>query len=269
MNEQALVEKDQITIVTKRRLSDRIFRGVLIFGGTTAFFVLLAIFLYLVQRSAPVLREFGLGFVTNSIWYSGDGFSASSGSSDPAVFGLFPMAYGTLLIAVIAMVIAVPISVALALGITYYMPKSLAKIFTFIIDLGASIPSVVFGLWGLFVLVPHARYWAELLNRYLDWIPIFNVTFPSFDQSPFVAGLVLALMITPIVTSISREIFSQTPLELIQGAYALGATKSAMIRRLCFPSVAVELLVERCWAWAELWVKLSRYFLFFNFSTTK
>ena len=235
MGETRLHESDQITIVTKRRLSDRVFRGILIFGGTTAFFVLLAIFLYLVQRSLPVLREFGFGFVTKSIWYAGDGMSASSGSSDPAVFGLFPMAYGTILVSIIAMVIAVPISVALALGISFYLPRPISRVFTFIVDLAASIPSVVFGLWGLFVLVPHARYWAELLNRYLDWIPIFRVEFPSFDQSPFVAGLVLALMITPIVTSISREIFSQTPLELIQGAYALGATKAAMIRKIVLP----------------------------------
>jgi phosphate transport system permease protein len=212
---EALSKADQIVIVTKRRLSDRIFRSILIFGGLTSFFVLLAIFLYLVQRSLPVLREFGLGFATNSVWYSGDGFPASQGSSDPANFGLFPMAYGTILIALIAMAIAVPVSVMLALGISYYMPKRVASIVTFIVDLAASIPSVVFGLWGLFTLVPHARYWAQLLNRYLDWIPLFNVSFPSFDQSPFVAGLVLALMITPIVTSISREIFSQTPLELM------------------------------------------------------
>ena len=231
----AVTERDQIQIVTKRRLSDRIFRGVLIFGGTTSFFVLLAIFIYLVQRSLPVLREFGIGFVTSSVWNSGDGFPASQGSQDPAQFGLFPMAYGTLLVALTAMVIAVPISVLLALGISYYMPKRLSNLVTFIVDLAASIPSVVFGLWGLFVLVPHARYWALLLNRYLDWIPIFHVEFPSFDQSPFVAGLVLALMITPIVTSISREIFSQTPLELIQGAYALGATRAAMIRNIVLP----------------------------------
>jgi phosphate transport system permease protein len=225
----------QIEISTKRRLSDRIFRGVLIFGGLSSFFVLLAIFLYLVQRSLPVLKEFKLGFFTNSIWYSGDGNSASSGSLDPANFGLLPMLYGSLLVAVIAMCIAVPISVALALGINFYLPKRLASSFTFIVDLAASVPSVVFGIWGLFVLVPHARYWAALLNRYLDWIPLFNVSFPSFDQSPFVAGLVLALMITPIVTSISREIFSQTPLDLIQAAYALGATRAAMIRSVVLP----------------------------------
>jgi len=232
---ETLTQADQIEIVTRRRLSDKIFRGILIFGGTTSFFVLLAIFLYLVQRSMPVLREFGLGFATNSVWYSGDGYPASQGSADPANFGLFPMAYGTLLVALIAMVIAVPISVMLALGISYYMPKRLSGAVTFVVDLAASIPSVLFGLWGLFILVPHARYWAQLLNRYLDWIPIFDVSFPSFDQSPFVAGLVLALMITPIVTSISREIFSQTPLELIQGAYALGATRAAMIRNIVLP----------------------------------
>jgi phosphate transport system permease protein len=233
--EISLQERDQIVIVTRRRLSDRVFRAILVFGGTTAFFVLLAIFLYLVQRSFPVLREFGFGFVTNSVWYSGDGFSASSGSPDPANFGLFPMAYGTILVALVAMALAVPVSVLLAIGIAFYLPSAISRIFTFIVDLAASIPSVLFGLWGLFVLVPHARYWAELLNRYLDWIPIFNVGFPSFDQSPFVAGIVLALMITPIITSISREVFSQTPPDLIQGAYALGATRASMIRNIVMP----------------------------------
>jgi phosphate transport system permease protein len=222
-------------ITTTPRLSDRIFRAVMTFGGIFSFIVLAAIFAYLLLRSAPVLREFGLGFITNSQWVSGDGLPASAGSTDPAVFGLFPMLYGSTIIAVVAMLIALPISVALALGIVFYLPKKLSTTVTLITDLAASIPSVIFGLWGLFVLVPHAKYWAALLDRYLGFIPIFNSEFKVFDQSPFVAAIVLSIMITPIITSVAREIFSQTPLELIQGAYALGATKSATIRDVVMP----------------------------------
>lgn len=222
-------------ITTKPRRSDQIFRSIMTFGGLTAFIVLAIIALYLFTRSTPVLREFGWHFVSGSIWNSGDGFPASKGSESPAQFGLFPMLYGSFLIAVIAMFIAVPISVSIAIGIVFYLPKRISNIVTFFVDLSASIPSVIFGLWGLFVLSPHAAYWAKLLKKYLHAIPIFSVDFPSFDQSPFVAGLVLALMITPIVTSVSREIFSQTPIELVQGAYSLGANKSSMIRMVAIP----------------------------------
>jgi phosphate transport system permease protein len=222
-------------ITTTPRLSDRIFRSVMTFGGIFSFIVLAAIFAYLFLRSTPVFREFGLGFITNSQWVSGDGLPASAGSTDPAVFGLFPMLYGSTLIAVVAMLISLPISVALALGIVFYLPKKLSTTVTLITDLAASIPSVIFGLWGLFVLVPHAKYWAALLDQYLGFIPVFSSEFKVFDQSPFVASIVLAIMITPIITSVSREIFSQTPPDLVQGAYALGATKSAMIRSIVMP----------------------------------
>ena len=222
-------------ITTTPRLPDRIFRAIMTFGGIFSFLVLGAIFIYLFQRSAPVFQEFGFKFVTGSQWVSGDGLPASQGSQDPAVFGLFPMLYGSLLVAVVAMVIAVPISISLAFGIVFYLPKKLSTLFTLVTDLAASIPSVIFGLWGLFVLVPHASYWARLLNQYLGFIPIFSSEFSTFDQSPFVAGLVLSIMITPIITSVAREIFSQTPLELIQGAYALGATKAAMIKTVAMP----------------------------------
>jgi phosphate transport system permease protein len=230
-----VTEPERRVISTTPRVADRIFRAVMTFGGVFSFIVLAAIFFYLFQRSAPVFQEFGFKFISGSQWVSGDGLAASQGSTDPAVFGLFPMLYGSVLIAIVAMVIAVPISIALALGIVFYLPKRAATSFTLITDLAASIPSIIFGLWGYFVLVPHAVYWAQLLHRYLDFIPLFDVAYPTYDQSPFVAGLVLSIMIIPIITSVSREIFSQTPLELIQGALALGATKAAMIRTVAMP----------------------------------
>ena len=99
----------------------------------------------------------------------------------------------------------------------------------------ASFPSILFGLWGFIVLMPVAEVWAKYINKYLGWIPFFHVPSPAFARSPFIAGLVLAIMIIPIVTSVSREIFSQTPLDRIQAAYALGATRWAMIRAVALP----------------------------------
>jgi phosphate transport system permease protein len=103
------------------------------------------------------------------------------------------------------------------------------------IDLMAAFPSVLFGLWGFFVLENSGEYWAKLLSTYLGWIPIFKLPAPYVSRSPLIAGLVLAIMIIPIVTSVSREIFSQTPLDRIQAAYALGGTKFAMLRAVAFP----------------------------------
>jgi phosphate transport system permease protein len=104
-----------------------------------------------------------------------------------------------------------------------------------VIDLMAAFPSILFGLWGFFVLAPVGVYWAKLLHQYFGWVPFFKMEAPFFNRSPFIAGLVLAIMIIPIVTSISREIFGQTPLDRIQAAYALGATRFGMIRAVAFP----------------------------------
>jgi len=99
----------------------------------------------------------------------------------------------------------------------------------------AAFPSLLFGVWGFLVLMPSVEYWARLLNRHLGFIPAFEVYPPYFTRSPFVAGVVLALMIIPIITSISREIFAQAPLDRIQAAYALGATRWAMIKAVVIP----------------------------------
>jgi phosphate transport system permease protein len=99
----------------------------------------------------------------------------------------------------------------------------------------AAFPSILFGLWGFLVLMPSVEYWAKLLHRYLGFIPIFDVKIPIYTRSPFVAGVVLAIMIIPIITSVSREVFSQAPLDRIQAAYALGATRWAMIKAVVIP----------------------------------
>ena len=224
-----------MAIYVNRRLSDRAFRGVLIVGGVSAFVVLSGIFGYLAKSAMPILQAFGFKFFTGSSWYAGDGLLASEGSIDPATFGLFPMLWGSLLIALIAVALAVPLALGVSLAITFFLPKKIASVLTLFVDLIAAIPSIVFGLWGFFVLMPHGTLWAQWLNAHLGFIPVFKVEFEAFEQSPFMAGMVLAIMITPIITSISREIFSQVPPDLITGAHALGSSRWTMIRYVVLP----------------------------------
>jgi phosphate transport system permease protein len=145
------------------------------------------------------------------------------------------MLIGTIITALIAVVIGVPIAVATALFLNFYAPNFLKGFLVSVIDLMAAFPSILFGLWGLNVMMPSAEYWAKLLHKYFSFVPLFEVSAPVFTRSPFVAGVVLAIMIIPIVTSVAREVFSQTPLDRIQAAYALGATKWSMIRAVVLP----------------------------------
>jgi phosphate transport system permease protein len=122
-----------------------------------------------------------------------------------------------------------------ALFLNFYAPGWLKKILITIIDMMAAFPSILFGIWGFLVLMPSVEYWAKLVHRYLGFIPVFDMQVPVFTRSPFVAGVVLSIMIIPIITSVSREIFSQAPLDRIQAAYALGATRWAMIKAVVIP----------------------------------
>jgi phosphate transport system permease protein len=221
-------------ITTKPRISDKIFRGVVTAGGLFSLVILGLILIYLTYQGYEVLKSQGLGFITGSNW---NVVADDAGNIDytQTEFGIAAMLIGTILCALIAVLIAVPISVLSALYLSFYAPNSVRKFMVSIIDLMAAFPSVLFGIWGFFVLMPSAEYWAKLLNKYLGFIPFFEVQVPVFTRSPFVAGVVLAIMIIPIVTSISREIFGQTPLDRIQAAYALGATRWAMIKAVVIP----------------------------------
>jgi phosphate transport system permease protein len=221
-------------ITTKPRVSDKIFRGVVTAGGLSSLVILGLILIYLTYQGFDVLKSQGLGFITTSGWQV---VLDESGNIDPAqtTFGIAAMLVGTMICATIAILIAVPISVLTALYLSFYAPASVRKFMVAIIDLMAAFPSVLFGIWGFFVLMPSVEYWGKLLHKYLGFLPFFKMEVPVFTRSPFVAGVVLAIMIIPIVTSISREIFGQTPLDRIQAAYALGATRWAMIKAVVIP----------------------------------
>ena len=217
---------------TEPRRSDKVFRGVVTSGGLSSLVILGLIALFLFYRGYEVLREEGLSFITSPEWTITLDESANVVESN---FGLSAMLVGTILCSLVAVVIAVPISVFSALFLNFYAPQWMKKILVAIIDMMAAFPSILFGIWGFLVLMPSVEYWGKLINKYLGWIPIFQVEPYFFTRSPFVAGVVLAIMIIPIITSVSREIFAQAPLDRIQAAFALGATRWTMIKAVVIP----------------------------------
>jgi phosphate transport system permease protein len=219
-------------ITTEPRRSDKVFRSVVTGGGLSSLLILGLIAIFLGYRGFEVLRQEGFGFITHSDWSI---TTDDAGNVTESQFGLAAMLVGTILCALVAVVIAVPISIFSALFLNFYSPNLLKKFLIAIIDMMAAFPSILFGIWGFLVLMPSVEYWAKLIHRYLGFIPIFDMQVPVFTRSPFVAGVVLAIMIIPIITSVSREVFAQAPLDRIQAAYALGATRWAMIKAVVIP----------------------------------
>jgi phosphate transport system permease protein len=149
-----------------------------------------------------------------------------------------PQLYGTLLIAAMATAIAIPMAISVAYFIVFLAPKRLAAAAVILIDLLAAIPSVVIGLWGLMIFGPVAVEWAAILNDSLGFIPIFAHDSGTFANSPFIASIVLAIMIVPIIASVTREIFSQMDQEIIKASLALGGNQESTLRRVILPTSA-------------------------------
>ena len=227
-----LVPPSPREITTEPRTSDKVFRGLVTAGGLSSLLILGLIAIFLGYRGFEVLVQEGFGFITNSDWSVTVDENANVVESN---FGLAAMLVGTILCALVAVVIALPISVFSALFLNFYAPDRLKRFLVALIDMMAAFPSILFGIWGFLVLMPTAEYWAKLIHKYLGWIPIFDLQVPVYTRSPFVAGVVLAIMIIPIIRSVSREVFSQAPLDRIQAAYALGATRWAMIKAVVIP----------------------------------
>jgi phosphate transport system permease protein len=134
-----------------------------------------------------------------------------------------------------AMILALPFVVGTSLFLEYYVSRKIRFVLVSILDLMAAIPSIIYGLWGYLVLMPYASQWAASINKYFGWIPIFSVDRANFDASPFVAALVLCLMILPIASSVTREVYSRAPEDQIAAAYALGASRWGAIRAVVLP----------------------------------
>ena len=219
-------------ITTKPRISDQIFRGVVTLGGMASLVILGLIALFLSIKGFHILSVEKFSFITESRC---EVITDENGNLAESNLGIGAMLVGTFLVSLIAILVGVPIAVLSALYLTFYARGFVKKFLISLIDLMAAFPSLLFGFWGFFVFMESAEYWAKLLNKYFSFLPFFDVPAPIFERSPFIAGLVLAIMIIPIVTSISREIFDQTPLDRVQAAYALGASRLTMIRAVVIP----------------------------------
>lgn len=215
-----------ISIPNDRSREDKIFRGVTRLAGFTAFAILFLIGFFLLLRGWPALRVMGFKYFTTS---------GTETTHKPYHFGALPQMYGTIVIAVIGVIVGVPIAIGVALFLNEYAPLRTRPALIALVDLGAAIPSIIFGLWALHQFNPQITGTTSWMVRHLGFIPIFSASNPPFDQSFFIAGLVVGLMVVPIVASVSREVFSLAPPGEREGALALGATKSQMIRTVVLP----------------------------------
>ena len=209
------------------RAGDKVFLGFTTGSAIFIMVILAGVALFLIVRALPAIAA---NWQTNSQLHTGPTLAFGS-------FWVYvaPLLWGTLWVSAIAIVIGAPVAIGIALFISHYAPRRLAGILGSLVDLLASVPSVVFGLWGIFVIRPFLKPLGQFLNQYFGWIPLFSGQ-PSSTGSTILAGaVVLAVMILPIITSISREIFLQTPLLHEEAALALGATRWEMIRLAVLP----------------------------------
>lgn len=173
----------------------------------------------------PAIQEFGLGFLFNTTW-----------NPVTNIYGVLPQIYGTLVTAFIAVLIAVPLGIGVAIFLTEgFAPKWVTTPIAFAIELIVAIPSVVLGIWGIFVLIPTVRPIFNWMNQYLGWIPFFSGASAGANNLLLV-GLVLSIMIVPIIISITRSTFEVLPPHLRNGSLALGATRWETILRVLIPA---------------------------------
>lgn len=221
---------EQREIKTYYTTVDKVFRGLVSSAALFSLVVLILIAAFLLFRGFEIFADYGLKFITTSKWDIGNPEDPST-----AVLGIGAMLVGSVLTAFIAIAVAVPFAIATALFIEYYAPRFLRTLLTAVLDLVAAVPSVIYGIWGYVVLLPLVEDWSATLYKYLNWFPLFNVQTPIFGRSPMLAGLLLAVMILPIVTSVAREVYGQAPRDLVDASYALGGTKWAGIKTVVLP----------------------------------
>lgn len=209
---------------------DKAFRGFVATAALFSLVVLLLIAAFLLYRGFEIFADFGLRFITTSKWDIGNPEDTST-----AVLGIGAMLVGSVVTAFVAILVAIPFAIATALFIEYYAPRFLRTLLTAVLDLVAAVPSVIYGIWGYVVLLPLVEDWSATLYKYLNWFPLFDVQTPIFGRSPLLAGLLLAVMILPIVTSVAREVYGQAPRDLVDASYALGGTKWGGIKTVVLP----------------------------------
>jgi phosphate transport system permease protein len=202
-----------------RITGDKSFKTLVAVIAASALVILVATLIVLVSRSTLVFQTFGINFVIGTYW------NAVTGE-----FGVLPYIQGTLVTSGLALLIGVPLSLGIAIFLSEMCPKKIRTPLNYLVELLAAVPSVIYGLWGLFVL----QFWlldyiSTPLNTYLGWIPIFSGT--PFGLNVFIASIILAIMIIPTIASVSREVITAVPDSIREGAYSIGATKWEVIRK--------------------------------------
>jgi phosphate transport system permease protein len=205
---------------------DRVFRFISATAAAGVLAILGLVALFLCLEAWPALEVSGVKFLTTFEWMPDD---------TPAHFGIAALVYGTTLIAVIALIVALPVAVGSALFVNEYAPPRLARPLVALLDLLAAVPSLIYGLWGLYYLQPRMMGTSRWLTDHLGFIPFFHTTRPVFGSSMFVAGIVVGLMILPIIASVTREVLSQAPRGVCEAALALGGGRWGMIRSVILP----------------------------------
>jgi len=203
-------------------MMERIFKYITLFSGISVMILVLVIFYELISNAFIALDTFEIDFFVGLDW-----------NPIEKTFGALPFIYGTLLTATLSIMIAFPLSIGIAIFLTEIAPHSLREFLAAIIELIAAIPSVIIGLWGIFVLAPFVRDYLQRILKNLSSIPFF--TGRTFGLCYLTAILILTLMITPIMTSIFREAFRNVPTDLKEALYTLGATRYEVIRYVSIP----------------------------------
>ncbi|MEZ0106772.1 phosphate transport system permease protein [Catenulispora sp. EB89] len=228
-SDPAAGDQTPIHIIPGVSRGDRIFRVVFRAAGLSVFAIMGLIALFLATRGAQALHATGWSFLTEQRWQTA-----------AHRFGVGAVLLDGIIIAGIALLIAVPVALAAAVFISEYAPSGARRALISLIDLMAAVPSIVYGLWGLFFLTPRIigieRWAATHLGGVLPFLKVRNGGIAaSYTQSAFIAGVVVSLMVIPIVCSLSREVFSQAPVGEREGAYALGSTRWGMVRTVVLP----------------------------------
>jgi len=208
------------------QLGDRLFGGTARGAGLLVIALVTLIAVFLLSQALPALAQDKVNFLTSTQW-NVDG--------TPLQFGIANLLWVTVLSSTIAMVIAVPLGVSVALFITQYAPAWLSRPAASLVDLLAAVPSIVYGLWGLQVLGTHMDGVQSLLQHLFGWFPLFKNTGVGAASTILTVAVVLSIMVLPIVTALSREVFAQTPTSHTDAALALGATRWEMIRTAVLP----------------------------------
>ena len=211
---------------TSHRRQDQVFKALAI--GTSSIIVLIVVLVavFLVTQAYPALRQNTANFFTSRVF---------SIDTPPIMFGIADLLWATIVTSIIAVAIAVPLGVSIALFLSHYAPERLARPAAQLVALLAAVPSIIYGLWASQLVAPYYLPVQDFLEKVFGWIPLFSRTNTSGGATLLFAGIVLAVMILPIITSLSREVFAQTPRFHEEAALALGATRWEMIRIAVLP----------------------------------